>query len=109
MNLDKYIQMCLKICLMAFKIVNSLSPEYLSDGFEMFRPTTSINLRIGQGRDNLMLKYTSMKFENKSLFSKLAFYWNRLPYAIRIIQSIDSFKSKLKTYLFKEAYPQFIE
>ena len=36
-----------KVCLIAFKIVHNLSPDYLSDGFEIFQPTTSINLRIG--------------------------------------------------------------
>ena len=95
-----------KVCLIAFKIVHKLSPDYLLDGFEIFEPTTSINLRIGQGRDNHMLRYPSMKFENKSLLSKLTFHWNRLPYNMRVIQSISNFKSQLKTHLFKKAYPQ---
>ena len=86
-------------------MVNCMSPDYLADGFEMFRPTTPINLRIGQGRDGYMLEYPSIKFESKSLFSKLIFHWNRLPYEIRILNSISNFKSKLKTHLFKLAYP----
>ena len=30
--------------------------------------------------------------------------WNKLPVDIRMEESIESFKSKIKTFLFKEAY-----
>ena len=96
-----------KLCLIAFKIVSGVSPAYLSEDYELFKPTTTINLRDARGRDIHMLKYPEMKFENQSLYSKLAFHWNRLPFSIRTIQSLGEFKSKLKTHLFKIAYPQF--
>ena len=97
-----------KICLIAYKIVNNMSPSYLLDGLTMFQPTTKINLRVGQGRDDLMFKYPPTKSSHNSFFFKLITHWNRLPYHIRTIDNVKHFKSKLKTHLFKMAYPDHI-
>ena len=97
-----------KICLFAYKIVNGLSPDYLVDEFEMFRPTTNIQLRKCQGRDEDVFKLGPLKSTVNSLFSKLALQWNNLPYEVRISESIPKFKSKLKTHFFKIAYANLI-
>ena len=44
-----------KLCLILFDIVNRTSPSYLTDLFETYQPTTTINLRVGVGRDEYML------------------------------------------------------
>ena len=35
-----------KLCLLAFKIVNGMSPGYLSEEFKMFEPSTTTSLRV---------------------------------------------------------------
>ena len=96
-----------KICLMAFKIVNGMSPDYLADDVEMFQPTTKINLRDHYGRDEFMFKFPPFN-ENNTLLSQLILNWNALPYNIRTVESLEKFKVRLKTYFYRKAYPQHI-
>ena len=104
-----YYRIQFKICLLAHKIIRGLSPDYLLDGLEMFHTTTKINLRAGQGRDSLMFKYPPVKSSQNSLFHKLISNWNGLPHHLRATTTLDNFKIKLKTYLFKKASPSFID
>ena len=103
-----YYRIQFKVCLLAYKIINALSPDYLLDGLDMFQPTTLINLRAGQGRDSFMFKYPPLKSQNNSLFNKLISSWNSLPYNIRTLTTLGRFKTKLKTHLFQKAYPSLI-
>ena len=45
-----------KLCLIAYKLLHGRAPTYLTDMFQSFSPTTSLNLRVGCGCDKLMLK-----------------------------------------------------
>ena len=85
-----------------------MSPDYLSEEFKMFEPTTTTTLREGYGRDKSMFKLPAIKQQNRCIFSKLILNWNIIPYSVRIITSLPLFKSRLKTHLFKQAYPQFV-
>ena len=91
-----------KVCLIGFKIFNNISPPYLSDQFNKFHSTSSMPLRVG--RDDYMFKTELQKKE--SIFSSMKLEWNKLPIRIRNTTSTDSFKSKLKTFLFGEAFPE---
>ena len=104
-----YYRIQFKVCLLAYKIINALSPDYLSEGLEMYQPTTLINLRVGQGRDNFMFQNPPLKSQHNSLFNKLISSWNSLPYNIRTTTTLQLFKTKLKTHFFKKAYPTFID
>ena len=92
-----------KVCLFGFKIVNKISPQYLTDVFPLFRSTSNMPLRIATGgRDELMFEVKLQKKD--SIYYKIKSEWNRLPYEIRQITSISLFKSKLKTLFFNEAF-----
>ena len=92
--------------MIAFKIVNGISPDYLTEGLEMFQPTTTINLRDNYGRDEFMFKFPLLN-DNYSLLSQLILNWNSLPHNIRTAESIGQFKSRLKTHFFRKAYPAY--
>ena len=47
-------------------------------------------------------------FSHPPLFEHLVSEWNSLPYFIRATISTESFKTHLKTFYFKKAFPQFI-
>ena len=96
-----------KICLIAFKIINGMSPDYLSDGLRMFQPTTKINLRNAHGRDKFMFELPPIHEKNSPL-SQLIACWNSLPYLIRTTDTLGTFKVQLKTYFYRKAYPQLI-
>ena len=97
-----------KLCLFGYKIIHAMSPDYLSEEFDLFEPTTSTILRVGYGRDKFMFKPHTIKQQNRSIFSKLILNWNSLPYHIRTVKSLAIFKNNLKTHLFKQAYPQLL-
>ena len=93
-----------KLSIIGYKIVNNIAPIYLLKSFNLYYPTTTQNLRIGCGRDMLMLVYKKSVHNqfNKTL-SKLTQVWNSLPYEICCISVILCVK-KSKTYYFREAY-----
>ena len=97
-----------KLCIMAFKVVNGLSPGYLIDEFKMFEATTTANLRVGVGRDNRMFDCTLAQRRQKTIKTKLILDWNDLPYEMRKETSIEIFKSKLKTYYFRKAFKDIL-
>lgn len=93
-----------KLCLLAYKIIDTLAPTYLIDTFKLFRPNTSIDLRIGAGRDGRMFANEQGLFPDKCIFRKLITTWNSLPFTLRTTPLFDSYKIQLKTYFFRQAY-----
>jgi hypothetical protein len=94
-----------KASLLAYKITRQCAPEYLNELYQMYSPTTSINLRPTSGRDSLMLV---ANHDSVTVFTKIASEWNALPYSLRSINLIHEFKAALKTYLFQRAYSQYL-
>jgi len=89
-----------KLCLLAYKAVHSLAPQYLAD---FCRPVSSVDSRQrlrSAARDDLVIDSTCTKFGARSFAVAAPLEWNRLPHHIRALPSIDSFKAALKTYLF---------
>ena len=77
-----------KLCLISFDIVNHILPPYLTDLFETYQPTTTINLRVGVGRDEYTLVHNSNHNADsqKSIFIKMTETWNNLPLTLSSIK-----------------------
>ena len=92
-----------KILLLSFKALHQQSRTYIQDLLTCYQPSRS------PLRSSSSLRLNPIKFNLKSYGSR-AFavsapeLWNSLPVSIRSCDSLSSFKSKLKTYLFKKAY-----
>ena len=97
-----------KLCLIAFKIRIGTAPLYLLNTFEFFQPSTTIALRHGVGRDELMMKINLAQMKNLTVLSKIIIEWNDLPFQIRNISDIEIFKTQLKTHFFKKAFDNFL-
>ena len=97
-----------KACLLAHNIVYKKAPLYMQDKFLLFEPTTSMEFRSGIGRDRLMFQVNLQQHKSGNLYSKVITEWNSLPLALRNIQSIETFKPKLKAIFFKEAFAEFL-
>ena len=93
-----------KLALLAYKIVYKLAPSYLTTSFHTYTPTTGYQLRIGPGRDLLMLQSCDYNTVTKNNYSKLVQTWNALPYSIRFESTQTVFKNKLKTHFFQQAF-----
>ena len=93
-----------KLCLLAFKIYHGTAPEYLIMKFIKYIPTTTINLRIGPGRDTYMFQNNFPPHKKSTICDQIKQEWNSLPLYIRQINTINTFKSQLKAHFFTEAF-----
>ena len=96
-----------KILVFANKVVhhpNSV-PHYISAPFSTtgHGRTTRFNVSSTLKCD---FKRRLLTVGGRSLNHTLPSVWNSLPQELRDIQSFSSFKSSLKTFLFRESYPQ---
>ena len=90
-----------KILLTVFKCLNGSAPLYLQRRLNLVNnpKLRSFNKKL------LVVPQSKTKIYGDRRFSVAGpRYWNLLPKEIRLSSSIDIFKSKLKTFLFKEAY-----
>ena len=89
--------------LVCFKCLHGLAPEYLRNILEIYKPTRALR----SAQDNLILKKPVMNYKSygeKSFYFYGPLVWNSLPYSLRSIDTLDSFKKQLKTFLFKKAF-----
>lgn len=89
-----------KILLLVFKVLNGLGPLYLCELLEPYIPNR--NLRSSR-KKLLMVPKCNLKTYGYRAFSHRApTLWNALPDDIRQVDHIQTFKSKLKTHLFRQ-------
>ena len=84
-----------------FKCINRSTPKYLQD--------LVIRNHTRTLRSSLQLKLPVVKCNllqvHKSSFTSMApRIWNSLPYGLKIADSIEDFKGKLKTHFFTISY-----
>jgi len=93
-----------KILLLTFKALYGMAPSYIIDLIHI-KTITRYLLRSTEG---VLLKHPSgrMKksFGDGSFSVAVSTLWNTLPVSLCIIKCISTFKSNLKTYLFKLAF-----
>ena len=88
-----------KICLHCHNYFHSSSPAYFSDVLTTYTPARS--LRSSHDIFLLSTPRTRTKTYGERAFSFTApLHWNSLPYDIRRLNTTQSFKRALKTYLF---------
>ena len=94
-----------KILLLSFKILHGTAPTYLESLISL-KPQSCYNLR--RSSDTLLLKQPSFISEatlgDRSFTWAAPKLWNALPFEVRDSKSLDIFKSKLKTHLFRLAF-----
>jgi len=91
-----------KIALLTFKSIHNLAPDYLVDLVEVHQPTRSLR---SSGKMYLKQPRSRTKTLGPRAFSHSApTIWNSLPEEIRCASNIDTFKTKLKTHYFTEAF-----
>ena len=85
-----------KLLLMVYKSQHNMVPDYITAHLLDYTP--SRRLRSSEDKQLVVIKththYGDISFQVTA--NKL---WNAAPFQLKSIQNIDSFKSKLKTYL----------
>ncbi len=92
-----------KVLLITFKALHGMAPVSLSNMLCMHR--SDHGRRSNKDLNLLKVPRTKRKTLGTRCFNYYApVEWNKLPIDIRMDKSIESFKSKVKTFLFKSAY-----
>ena len=91
-----------KILLLTFKILNNMAPDYLRDLINVYTPKRILR---SSERNLLCVPSTRLKSFGDKAFGVIApKLWNGLPEYVKDATSLNNFKVKLKTFLFKECY-----
>lgn len=91
-----------KILLMTFKCLNGIAPSYLSDLVTRYIPWR--NLRFANGHRLFDVKYNLRNNGFRSFSVVSPQLWNDMPLGIRSCASLNDFKKKVKTNLFRKAF-----
>ena len=97
-----------KICTLVFKCQNQSAPLYLQDLVIPYKPNRD-NMRSATSHRMDPPKVKQKRAGERSFLYAAAKLWNELPLDLRFCSSIDSFKSALKTYLFKDYYKAYLQ
>ena len=94
-----------KIATICYNSFTGTAPSYLKDLLKPYVPGRP-GLRSARDTRKLDTVIMNMKTQGeRSLTFQGPLIWNSLPYNIRHAPSVSSFKSRLKTHLFKQAFP----
>ena len=91
-----------KLLLLCYKSLHGLAPTYLSELLTQYIPK-----RLLRSSSNYLLtvpKSRKYSFGDRAFSSAAPKLWNNLPLYIKTAESVDIFKSKLKTYLFSSEF-----
>ncbi|XP_053486672.1 uncharacterized protein LOC128611310 [Ictalurus furcatus] len=92
-----------KILLLTYKALNGLAPQYLSDLLVLYDPPRLLRSKdAGYLTVPRIVKATS---RGRAFSYRAPQLWNSLPISVRDSDTVLVFKSRLKTYLFTQAYP----
>ena len=83
-----------------------MSPVYLSEKVSLYQATRT-NLRPECGRDDLMFNCSLQQRKNETCIIKMIIQWNELPVNLRSLDKFEPFKTRLKTYYFRQAFSQY--
>ncbi len=96
-----------KICVLMFNVYHFQSPPYLASLIKprSFRRSTRTSVR---GNFVEVPRFSSVRYSAKAFAVAGPTLWNNLDDDLREITSLDKFKSRLKTYLFKKHYHELL-
>ena len=93
-----------KVCLLVYKSIHGAAPGYLRDYcIETYSSASGLRLWSTDKRD-LRVRRMKTQIGDRAFSAAGPSYWNSLPSVLRATDSVDSFKTGLKTYLFSRAY-----
>ncbi|KAI5614035.1 hypothetical protein C0J50_3756, partial [Silurus asotus] len=91
-----------KILLLTYKALNGLAPQYLSELLYQYDPPCLLR---SKGAGYLLVpQIMKTTAEGRSFSYKAPQLWNSLPTSVRDSNTVSVFKSRLKTYLFSQAF-----
>ena len=93
-----------KIALLVYKCLNDAGPAYLTDLLETQSDRIDRSLRSADQHHMLQVPRPRCSSDDRAFQYHAPAIWNALPDSLRVASSLTDFKSKLKTFLFRDSY-----
>ena len=93
-----------KIALICYKCINDSAPVYLSSLLEFYTPNRNLRSSSDKYKLKTISRVNYKSFGEKSFAWSGPKIWNSLPLSLRSVDTIDTFKRRLKHYLFLSTY-----
>ena len=93
-----------KILLLTYKCLAGKAPEYLCNLLNCYRAPRTLRSNTLLAGTLVLQRFKRLKHGGRSFSSAAPILWNCLPVEIRNANTVESFKSLLKTHLFREYY-----
>ena len=91
-----------KVLLLTYKALNDQAPSYLKDLLVPYHPTRTLR---SQDADLLVVpKICKSRLGARAFSYQAPLLWNHLPLSVREADTVSTFKSRLKTFLFDKSY-----
>ena len=91
-----------KILLLTYKALNDRAPSYLKDLIVPYYPNRT--LRSQNAGLLVVPKISKSRIGARAFSHQAPLLWNHLPLSVREADTLSTFKSRLKTFLFDKAY-----
>jgi hypothetical protein len=92
-----------KLLTLVFKAMHGEAPRYITDMLEPYRPARQLR---SSAMNKLIAPKTNIRYGQRAFSAVAPRLWNLLPDDMRHLTSLQTFKKKLKTHLFRQAYPE---
>lgn len=92
-----------KVALLMFKVSRGMAPDYITELFEI-KGSGRYALRSSNQKLFMVPRSRYKTFGDRALSLAGPKTWNSLPLSVRNSDTVDSFKTRLKTFLFISAY-----
>ena len=90
-----------KVALITHKVIVLQQPKYLGSAITIYKPKRDLRSAT---LHYLTARATETKTGDRSFGSTAKRVWDKLPIDLRVENNTNTFKSKLKTHLFNQAY-----
>lgn len=91
-----------KVLVLAYRALTGLSPPYITEMLSIYKPVRPLR----SGYKMLLCKpaTTTTTFGSRTFAHTATSLWNTLPQSIKSADTLETFRSRLKTHLFNSAY-----
>lgn len=90
-----------KILLLTYKSLNGLGPSYITEMLSLYEPSTLLG---SSGTSLLIVPRVKTKHGKAGFSYYVTNSWNKLPEDLRLVQTLTTFKSRLKMFMFTFAF-----
>jgi len=89
-----------KLCVLVYKSLHGIAPPYIDD---MIQPVSALQRKVtlrSATTNDLFVPRARLRFDERAFSIAAPLLWNSLPAETRNVATLETFKKKLKTFMF---------